>query len=133
VSIVRPYDPSFAERIVELARDGLFRDEIALELGVSVADFEAWASLNPPFALALADADTATCAWWNRQPREAMAANKPFRATLWAKVMAQHYGRPGHLPRKPADKPAVRPVIADHYDIPDNGRRRRRKSRATAG
>ena len=122
----RSYDPSFETRVVELANEGLFRDEIARELGVSVADIEAWSSQHPDFAVALADADTATAAWWNRQAREAMAHNRPFRAALWAKVMAQHYGRPGHLPRKPADKPA-RPAVTAEFDIPDNGRRRRRR------
>jgi hypothetical protein len=120
----RPYDPSFAERIVEIARDGLFRYEIAAALGVSVADFEAWSTQEPLFAAALADADTAAGAWWDRQAREAMANNKPFRATLWGKVMAQHYGRQGDLPRKQADKPAAKPVVRAHYDIPDNGMER---------
>jgi hypothetical protein len=123
---MRSYDPSFAERLVELAGGGLFRNEIAQELGVSLADFDAWSSQHPDFAAALADADTATGAWWNRQPREAMSHNRPFRATIWAKVMAQHYGRSGHLPRKPADKPAAKPVVRARYDLPDNGRRRRR-------
>ena len=123
----RPYDPSFAERVVGLASGGLFRDEIARELGASLADFDAWSSQFPAFAVALADADTATSAWWDRQAREGMANNKPFRATLWAKVMAQHYGRAGHLPRKPADKPAARPIVRARYEIPDNGRRRRKR------
>lgn len=113
---------------MDLAGNGLFRDEIARELGASLADFEAWSSQHPAFAVALADADTATCAWWHRQAREAMSNSRPFRATLWAKVMAQHYGRAGHLPRKPADKPAAKPVATVHYDIPDNGRRRRKRA-----
>jgi hypothetical protein len=92
MATIRPYDPSFAERLVTLAGEGLFRDEIACELGASLADFEAWSSEHPDFADALVDADTATSAWWNRQPREAMSQNRPFRATIWAKVMAQHYG-----------------------------------------
>jgi hypothetical protein len=126
MATIRPYDPSFAERLVALASDGLFRDEIARQLGASLADFEAWSSQHPDFAAALVDADTATSAWWNRQPREAMAQNKPFRATIWAKVMAQHYGRAGHLPRRPADKPAAKPVVRARYELPDNGRRRRK-------
>jgi hypothetical protein len=123
---IHSYDPSFAERLVELAGGGLFRDEIAQALGVSLADFDAWSSQHPDFAAALADADTATSAWWSRQPREAMSHNRPFRATIWAKVMAQHYGRAGHLPRQPADKPAAKPVVRARYDLPDNGRRRRK-------
>jgi hypothetical protein len=126
MSVPRTYDPAFGDRVVELARGGLFRDEIAFELGVSLADFEAWSSQHPAFAIVLADADTATSAWWSRQAREAMASNRPFRATLWAKVMAQHYWRQGHLPRKPADKPAARPVVRARYELPDNGRRRRK-------
>ena len=129
----RPYDPSFAERVVGLASGGLFRDEIARELGASLADFDAWASQHPDFAAALDDADTATSAWWNRQPREAMSQNRPFRATIWARVMAQHYGRPGHLSRKPADKPAARPAPRVRYEIPDNGRRRRKPKPAPGG
>ena len=129
----RPYDPSFAERVVELASSGLFRDEIAHELGASLSDFDAWSIQYPAFAVALADADTATSAWWNRQPREAMSLNRPFRATIWAKVMAQHYGRPGHLLRKPADKPAARPAPRVRYEIPDNGRRRRKPKPAPGG
>jgi hypothetical protein len=126
----RPYDPVFAERVVDLARDGLFRAEIAIELGASVLDFETWAASHRDFAVALADADTASQAWWDRQAREAMASVKPFRATLWAKVMAQHYGRQGDLPRKSVDKPAARPVVRARYDIPDNGKERRpRKTR----
>ncbi len=125
---IRPYDPSFAERVVALASDGLFRNEIAREPGASLADFEAWSSQHPDFAGALADADTATGAWWNRQPREAMAHNRPFRATIWAKVMAQHYGRAGHPSRKPADKPAAKPVVRARYELPDNGRRRKPKA-----
>ena len=123
----RSYDERFADQIVELAGNGLFRDEIALELGVSLADFDAWSVQHPAFAAALAVADTATSAWWNRQPREALVKNTPFRTTLWAKVMAQHYGRSGHLPRKPADKPAAKPVVRVRYEIPDNGRRRRKR------
>jgi hypothetical protein len=123
----RPYDPAFANRIVELASGGLFRNEIAQALGANDDDFAAWSSQHPEFAVALADADTAAGAWWDRQAREGMANNKPFRATLWAKVMAQHYGRAGHLPRKPADRPAARPIVRARYEIPDNGRRRRKR------
>jgi hypothetical protein len=123
----RPYDPSFANRVVELANGGLFRDEIAQALGANGGDFDVWSRQHLEFAVALADADTAAGAWWDRKAREAMANNKPFRATLWAKVMAQHYGRAGHLPRKPADQPAAKPVVRARYEIPDNGRRRRKR------
>jgi hypothetical protein len=129
----RSYDPSFATLVVELASNGLFRSEIANELGVSSDDLDAWSNQCPDFAVALADADTAARAWWDRQPREAMSQNKPFRTTIWAKVMAQHYGRAGHPPRKPADKPAVRSAVRTRINIPDNGRRRRKRRAETEG
>jgi hypothetical protein len=121
----RPYDPAFAERVVQLAAEGLFRAEIASELGVSLDDFAAWATLHPDFAVALADADRATRAWWERQAREAMSSGKSFRSALWAKVMAQNYGWSGHLAREPADRPAAKPVVLARYEIPDNGKERR--------
>ncbi|HZZ89947.1 MAG TPA: hypothetical protein VFE13_16590 [Caulobacteraceae bacterium] len=121
----RPYDPAFAERLVELASDGLFRAEIATELGASLDDFATWATLHPEFAIALADADRATRAWWDRQAREAMSSGKSFRSALWAKVMAQNYGRAGHLPRGSTDRPVAKPVVLARYEIPDNGKERR--------
>ena len=130
----RPYDPAFAARIVELAGKGLFRAEIAIELAASLADFEAWSDDHTDFAVALADADTAAYAWWNRQALEALTTNKPFRSTLWAKVMAQHFGRQGHLPRKAVEKPEKKPVVRVRYKIPDNGKERRpRKVRGSVG
>jgi hypothetical protein len=135
MSIPRPYDPDFAAQVVRLAGDGLFRAEIAVELGVSLADFGAWAAAYPDFAVALADADTATHAWWTGQAREAMSnREKSFRVTLWAKVMAQHYGRQGDLPRKRTEKPEPKPVVRARYEIPDNGKERRpRKARGQGG
>ena len=129
----RTYDPAFAERVVSLAREGLFRAEIAVELGASLADFDAWATLHPDFAVALEDADTAAEAWWNRQAREATTNGKAsFRTMLWSKVMAQQYGRSGHSPpRNAAAKPDAKPIVLARYEIPDNGKERRpRKGRA---
>jgi hypothetical protein len=122
--MTRRFDPAFADRVVALAADGLSRAETAVALGVSLADFDAWAKDNQVFAAALADADTLARAWWDRQPREAMASGKSFRVALWAKVMAQRYGRPGHTPRAPdTGKP---PPVRARYELPDNGTSRRR-------
>ena len=126
----RAYDPAFAARVVELARGGLLPPEIAVELAASLADFSAWEAAHPDFATALADAQTAAWAWWNTQAREAISTNKTFRSALWAKVMAQNFGRSGNLLRKPADRPAARPVVRARYEIPDNGKERQpRKAR----
>jgi len=130
--VPRPYDPAFAARVVELARGGLLPPEIAVELAASLADFTAWEAAHPDFAIALADAQTAAWAWWNTQAHEAISTNKVFRSTLWAKVMAQNFGRSANLPSKRTDKPAARPVVRARYEIPDNGKERRPR-KATGG
>ena len=79
---------------------GLDRAEIAVELGVNLEDFTDWDSAHPEFATALADADTQAKAWWLSQPRLAMHSDKPFRIAVWAKAMAQRYGRSTHSSRR---------------------------------
>lgn len=130
MSTPRPYDPAFAVRVVELARGGLLPPEIAVELAASLADFSAWEAAHPAFAVALADAQTAAWAWWNTQARDAISTNKVFRSTLWAKVMAQNFGRSANLPSKRTDKAAARPVVLARVNIPDNGRKRRNRPNA---
>ena len=124
----RSYNPAIDERLLALSAEGLSRAEIAVELGVSLADFDAWSDREPGFAALLADADTRSQAWWQRQAGAAMAGGKAIRISLWARVMAQRYGRAGHSPRqKPgAAKP---PVVRARYELPDNGTSRRGKAK----
>ena len=127
----RSYNPAIDERLLALAAEGLSRAEIAVELGVSLADFDAWTTREPGFAALLADADSRSEAWWQRQAGEAMAGGKSIRLSLWAKVMAQRYGRAGHSPRQKPDT-AKPPTPRVRINIPDNGRTRRPKG-GTAG
>jgi hypothetical protein len=129
----RTYNPAIDERVLALAAEGLSRAEIAVELGVSLADFDAWSTGEPGFAAILADADTRSQAWWQRKAGEAMAGGKAIRVSLWAKVMAQRYGRAGHSPRQSPKSPerSVGPNV--RINIPDNGRSRRRKAAAAEG
>jgi hypothetical protein len=129
----RSYNPAIDERLLALAAEGLSRAEIAVELGVSLADFDAWSAREPGFAAVLADADTRSEAWWQRQAGEAFAGGKSIRLSLWAKVTAQRYGRAGHPPRQSQKSPerVVGPAV--RINIPDNGRSRRRKSAGGKG
>jgi hypothetical protein len=122
--VPRPYDPTFSERVVSLAAaEGLRLPEIADALGANLRDFEAWAVSHPAFATALADAETKADAWWLAQPRLAMHSDKPFRIAIWAKAMAQRYGRSAHSSRS-IDKEPAKPVVRVRYEIPDNGKER---------
>jgi hypothetical protein len=128
----RPYDPSCAVRVVELARGGLTDAQIAIKIGASLADLAAWSDQYAEFAVALADADTAAIAFWDDEASAALKTGKPFRANLWAKFMALRFGRPGHPPRR-TEKVAAKPVVLARYEIPDNGKERRpRKGRGAA-
>jgi ABC-type nitrate/sulfonate/bicarbonate transport system substrate-binding protein len=130
---IRPYPPSFAGRVVDLGRGGLSPAEIAVELGASLLDLEAWSAEHPAFAVALADADTAACAWWDAQPRLAWSARKSFKAAVWAKGYAQRFGRSSDRPlQKTKARPEPEPAVETVFEIPDNGRRRRRKPKAGA-
>ena len=120
----RSYNPAIDERLLALAAEGLSRAEIAVELGVSLADFDVWSDREPGFAALLADADSRSQAWWQRQAGEAMAGGKSIRVSLWAKVVAQRYGRAGHSPRQRPDT-AKPPAPRARINIPDNGRARR--------
>jgi hypothetical protein len=122
--VPRPYDPSSAERVVELARGGLTDAQIAIKIGASLADLAAWSEQHAEFAVALADADTAAIGFWDDEASAALKTGKPFRANLWAKFMALRFGRPGHPPRR-TEKIAAKPVVLARVNIPDNGRKRR--------
>jgi hypothetical protein len=121
---IRPFDPGLARQVALQGALGLSRAEIAVQLGASLADFDAWAAEHPAFAQALADADTQARAWWDAQPREALAAGRTFRAAAWAKAYAQRFGRSSDRPQsaKAASQPRT---ITARVELPDNGRERR--------
>jgi hypothetical protein len=122
---IRPYDPHLANGVALQGALGLSRAEIAAQLGVSLADFDAWAAEQPAFAQALADADTQARAWWDAQPREILASGRMFRAAAWAKGYAQRFGRSADRPRPPAKAADKTPRVTARIELPDNGRERR--------
>ena len=124
MSPIRPYDPDFAKEVALRSALGLSRAEIAAQLGVSLIDFDAWAAEHPAFARALADADTQARAWWDAQPRQALASGKLFKGATWAKAYAQRFGRSSDRPQtaKAAGQPRT---VTARVELPDNGRERR--------
>jgi hypothetical protein len=121
----RPYDIALATRVVDLARDGLTHAQIAVELGFNLDDFAAWSAEHREFATALADANCAAYAFWDGEAQAAVKSGKPFRANLWAKFIAQSFGRTRHPPRRIEKDAVQKPVVLARVNIPDNGRKRR--------
>jgi hypothetical protein len=126
MSPIRPYHPSYVETVATQGRLGRSRAEIAAQLGVSFVDFDAWAAEHPAFAQALADADTWARAWWDAQPGLAQTSREPFKGAAWARGYAQRFGRSSDRPPKAA-APKPEPAVETIFEIPDNGRWRRRR------
>lgn len=63
------YDPSWCEDVLAYGSEGMSRREIALELRVGRTTLYKAMEDNPEFALAMAEADYLSQAWWERQGR----------------------------------------------------------------
>jgi len=119
------YDPAFEARVVELGREGRDRPQIASQLGVSLERLASWARQHPQFDEALRRADTEALAWWSNLARDAVMKDGVFHPAVWEKAMAQRLR--SSAPRKPASELAPKPAPTVIFNIPDNGRERRRR------
>ncbi len=126
--------PALAQQIVALGREGLSRAEIAVGLGLDEPALRRLADQHPALAAALVRAETEARAWWDRQAREAVTKDGQFHPAAWIKAMAQRYGSQSHRPRPNAKADTVRPIPPweldedpVRFDIPDNGKERRRR------
>ena len=64
---LRPYKPEYDQRVVELAREGKWWAQIALDLGITLLAFEAMIASQPSFAAAVEQADQACWeCWWDK-------------------------------------------------------------------
>jgi hypothetical protein len=120
------FDSEFSDRVLELGREGLSRAEIAAALGASRVQLDAWAKEHPAFTIALERADTLAEAWWWARPREALTKGESFRASIWARAMAQRYPRAAAPASRTKEKPAAPRV---RFEIPKNGREAKRPRR----
>jgi hypothetical protein len=125
------YDPEFAQRVVELGREGLSRAEISVQLGVGLRQVAVWAARHPEFDQALDLAETEALAWWRRLPREAVLKGDVFHPAVWAKAMALWTRTPAQRGPSDAKVAQTRPQI--RIEIPDNGRPLRKVAKLTGG
>ncbi len=63
------YDPSFCDRVIELAKVGASKAEMALELDIHYSTFDDWQNNNPEFSDAVKKAERLAQGWWERQGR----------------------------------------------------------------
>ena len=123
-----------AARVVALGRQGLSRTEIGPALDMEMAELAAREAADAAFARALRRAEEAERAWWEAQPREALAAGARLDTGAWREAMRWRWGG-GAGEAEAADAAgaatgaAVEPAAAARptvrYYIPDNLRERR--------
>lgn len=85
------YEPSFCERVIELGREGFSIVEMAADLGVSRNTLETnWPAAHREFLEALERARDLSQAWWEKQGRENLTADK-FQSALYSRSMAARF------------------------------------------
>lgn len=76
------YDPSYCDRVIELAKEGASKAEMALELDIAYSTFDVWQNEIPEFSEAVKKAERLSQGWWERQGRKAtFGAFEGFNAT----------------------------------------------------
>lgn len=85
------YDPAYCERVIELGNAGYSVVEMAAEIGVSRNTLETtWTAAHPAFLEAMGEARDRSQAWWEKQGRENLTADK-FQASLYSRSMAARF------------------------------------------
>ena len=84
------YKPEFCELIIELAKQGSGWSEWAIACGVDRATLYYWGEEHPEFLTALSCAKIHEQAWWEREGRSGMRADK-FNALVWKTSMQARF------------------------------------------
>lgn len=77
------YRSEFCEQIRELAREGLSKTEMAVELGISRQCWHDWAEAHAEFLDAIKEAEWIAQAWWERSGRMGVFMGKKFNQNAW--------------------------------------------------
>lgn len=85
------YRPEYCDIVVELGKHGVSKEEMALELGISVTTFYTWQAANEEFLKAVKQAEGESIGWWKKEGRTNLK-DKDFSATLWYMNMKNRFG-----------------------------------------
>lgn len=85
------YKPEYCDRVIELGREGMSVVEMAAEIGVSRSTLEeSWPEAHEEFSEAFARARELSQAWWERQGRIGLTAER-FNAQVYSRSMAARF------------------------------------------
>lgn len=85
------YQPEYAEKIIELMRDGCSIKEAAYSWGIARSTIYEWAKKNPEFAEAVELGVEFSEGYWEQHGRKNLY-NKDFNSTLWYMNMKNRFG-----------------------------------------
>jgi hypothetical protein len=87
------YDPEYCEKIKIMAQDGMFPEEWACEIGVTLWTFKNWAQKYPDFNEALVQSRLLLTSWWTKKLRDTMSMpSNPTVYGLLARRFTSLYG-----------------------------------------
>jgi hypothetical protein len=85
------YDPSYCDRVIEMGKEGYSVVEMAADIGVHRETLEKeWPAHHEDFSASFAHARQLSQAWWERQGRLGLSADK-FNAQLYSRSMAARF------------------------------------------
>lgn len=84
------YKPEFCEVVIRVGADGGWLSEMAEACDVCRSTMDNWAAANPEFLEALTRAKQKAQAWFEREGRLGLTADK-FNSALWAKQMSARH------------------------------------------
>lgn len=89
------YDPSMAEKAIELLREGASLAEVTRELNVSRDTITEWRKTKPDFSAAIQKGIELSQGWWEQIARKNLMVTpkgEQLNATLWYMNMKNRFG-----------------------------------------
>lgn len=84
------YKPEYCKRVIDVGEEGGWLVEMAEACDVARSTMDEWAATQPEFSEALTRAKQKAQAWFERNGRTGLFADK-FNSALWAKQMAARH------------------------------------------
>ena len=84
------YKPEFCDLVIEVGSEGGWLSEMAEACDVHRSTFAEWEAAQPEFSAALTRAKQKAQAWFEREGRKGLTADK-FNAALWQKQMSARH------------------------------------------
>jgi transposase-like protein len=84
------YNPEYADRAIEMGKQGASIVEIACDIGVSRQTLYNWRDANPEFLDAITRAAEESQSWWERKGRDSLTT-AGFQSSVWSRSMAARF------------------------------------------